>query len=145
MINKIIENELKKYKYDIISLKQSLVIDCVTIFSCSEEDYNLLNNELKNNRLIDQMTNGNLYYLNNSINTSYGKLDFIKIRKYDEKFINYRISVDFVIDDFDKYKKSLINPILKKYDKFELIQFMNDNSIINIISLSARDDYKLND
>ena len=145
MINKIIENELKKYKYDIISLKQSLVIDCVTIFSYSEEDYNLLNNELKNNRLIDQMTNGNLYYLNNSINTSYGKLDFIKIRKYDEKFINYRISVDFVIDDFDKYKNSLINPVIKKYDTFELIQFMNDNSIINIISLSARDDYKLND
>ena len=39
--------------------------------------------------------------------------------------------------------ESLIKKELKKYDTFELIQFKNDDSIINIISLSAKDDYKI--
>lgn len=30
-----------------------------------------------------------------------------------------------------------------KYDTFKLIQFKNDNSIINIVSLSCKDDYKI--
>ena len=46
-------------------------------------------------------------------------------------------------DDYDDFKARTDNPIIKKYDTFELIQFKNDNSIINIISLSAKDDYKI--
>ena len=37
-------------------------IDCVTIFSNSEEDYNNLNTKLSNNIVIDKMSSGNLYY-----------------------------------------------------------------------------------
>ena len=66
-------------------------------------------------------------------------------RKYEFQcnYNNYRISVDFVIDDYDKYKESLVNPTIKKYDTFELIQHKTNNSIINIISLSAKEDYKI--
>ena len=89
------------------------------------------------------MSSGNLYLLNKPLKTMYGDLSFIKVRKYDDNYNDYRISVDFLVDDYDDFKARTDNPIIKKYDTFELIQFKNDNSIINIISLSAKDDYKI--
>ena len=47
------------------------------------------------------------------------------------------------MDDYEQFKSNIYNPNIKKYDTFELIQFKNSRSIINIISLSAKDDYKL--
>lgn len=142
MIEKIINENLSKYIDDIDSIKENKNIDCITIFSSSEEDYSELNNKLSNNKLIDEMTSGNLYYLNEPISTIYGDLYFIKIRKHDDNYNNYRISVDFTVDNYIKFKNSLINPAIKKYDTFELIQFKNESSIINVISLSAKKDYK---
>lgn len=143
MIKKIIEENLEKYKNNIEQIKENKIIDCITIFSKSEEDYLSLNKELNKNKIIDEMSSGNLYYLNEPIETQYGNLEFIKIRKHDDNYNNYRISVDFTVDDYDKYKNLLDNPVIKKYDTFELIQLKNDNSIINIISLSAKDDYNI--
>ena len=143
MITSLIENELKKYEKDISNIKEDKTIDCITIFSNSNEDYDILNNELANNRIIDEMSSGNLYLLNKPIETIYGDLSFIKVRKHDDNYNNYRISVDFIVDDYDSFKNKMNNPIIKKYDTFELIQFKNDDSIINIISLSAKDDYKI--
>ena len=144
MIKEIIKENLEKYKNDIDNIKGNKKIDCITIFSSSEEDYNILNEELGNNKLIDEMTSGNLYYLNTPIKTIYGDLSFVKIRKHDENYNNYRVSVDFTVDNYNKFKNSIINPVIKVYDTFELIQFKNDTSIINIISLSAKDDYNIN-
>lgn len=143
MIKNIVEIELDKYKNDIENIKEEKTIDCITIFSSSEKDYIKLNNELKNNKLIDEMTSGNLYYLNEPIKTMYGDLSFIKIRKHDNNYNNYRISVDFTIKNYTDYKNKLDNSTIKTYDTFELIQFKNGNSIINIISLSAKDDYNI--
>ena len=143
MITSLIENELKKYEKDISNIKENKTIDCVTIFSSSNGDYDILNKELSDNRIIDKMTSGNLYLLNNPIETIYGELSFIKVRKHDDNYNNYRISVDFIVDDYESFKKKMDNPIIKKYDTFELIQFKNADSIINIISLSAKDDYKI--
>ena len=142
-INQLIKDELDKIKEDIDNIKEEKVIDCITIFSNSEDNYLTLNNELKNNRLIDKMSSGNLYYLNEPIKTIYGDLLFIKVRKHDDNYNDYRISVDFTIKDYDGYKNKIKNPIVKTYDTFELIQFKNNKSIINIISLSAKDDYKI--
>lgn len=144
MIKEIIKENLEKYKNDIDSIKENKIIDCITIFSSSEEDYDALNEELSNNKLIDEMTSGNLYYLNSPIITTYGDLYFIKIRKHDDNYNNYRVSVDFTVDNYNEFKKGLIHPVIKIYDTFELIQFKNNTSIINIISLSAKDDYKIN-
>ena len=143
MITSLIENELKKYEKDISSIKENKTIYCITIFSNSNEDYDILNNELANNRIIDEMSSGNLYLLNKPIETIYGDLSFIKVRKHDDNYNNYRISVDFVVDDYEDFKNKINNPVIKKYDTFELIQFKNDDSNINIISLSAKDDYKI--
>lgn len=144
MIKNIILNELEKYKADIKKIVDIQYIDCITIFSNSEEDYKNLNEQLlKNNTLIDSMNSGNLYYLNDEIYTIYGKLRFIKIRKYDENYLNYRISADFIVKDYITFKNSIKKPVVKKYDTFELIQFKNKNSIINIINLSANDEYKM--
>lgn len=144
MIEKIIEENLNKYKIDIDNIKENKIIDCITIFSSSDEDYEVLNKELSSNRLIDEMTSGNLYYLNDSIRTIYGDLSFIKIRKHDDNYNSYRISVDFTVDNYKSFKDRLINPVIKEYDTFELIQFKNETSIINIISLSAKEDYNIN-
>lgn len=143
MITSLIENELKKYEKDISNIKENKIIDCITIFSNSNDDYDILNNELANNRIIDEMSSGNLYLLNKPIETIYGDLSFIKVRKHDDNFNNYRISVDFIVDNYESFKNKIDNPIIKKYDTFELIQFKNADSIINIISLSAKDDYKI--
>ena len=144
MIEKIIKENLNKYKNDIDIIEEDKIIDCVTIFSSSDEDYEVLNKELISNRLIDEMTSGNLYYLNDSIRTIYGDLSFIKIRKHDDNYNNYRISVDFTVDNYKNFKDRLINPVIKEYDTFELIQFRNETSIINIISVSAKEDYNIN-
>ena len=106
MIESLIKNELKKYEKDISSIKENKSIDCVTIFSNSNEDYDILNNELSNNRIIDEMSSGNLYLLNKPIETIYGNLSFIKVRKHDDNYNNYRISVDFIIDDYDSFKNT---------------------------------------
>lgn len=142
MIESLIENELKKYEKDISNIKENKTIDCITIFSNSNEDYDILNSELANNRIIDEMSSGNLYLLDNPIETIYGDLSFIKVRKHDDNYNNYRISVDFIVDDYEDFKNKINNPVIKKYDTFELVQLKNDDSIINIISLSAKDDYK---
>ncbi len=143
MITSLIENELEKYEKEISNITENKTIDCVTIFSNSNEDYDILNNELSDNRIIDEMSSGNLYLLNKPIETIYGDLSFIKVRKYDDNYNNYRISVDFVVDDYEDFKNKINNPVIKKYDTFELIQFKNADSIINIISLSAKEDYKI--
>ena len=143
MIKSLIEKELKKYDKDISKIKENKIIDCVTIFSNSNEDYDIINNELANNRIIDEMSSGNLYLLNKPIETIYGDLSFIKVRKHDDNYNNYRISVDYFVDSYEKFKDKIENPIIKKNDTFELVQFKNNNSIINIISLSAKDDYKI--
>ena len=143
-IESIINNELEKYKLDIEKIDDLKSIDCVTIFSNSEEDYNNLNTKLSNNIVIDKMSSGNLYYLKDGLDTIYGKLYFIKVRKYDESYLDYRISVDFIVNDYEIFKSNIYNPVIKKYDTFELIQFKNKNSIINVMSLSAKDDYKIN-
>ena len=142
-IKTIINNELEKYKTDIEKISNIKNIDCITIFSNSEEDYNNLNSNLSNNIIIDKMNSGNLYYLKDGIDTIYGKLNFIKVRKYDVNYLYYRISVDFIVNDYEQFKSNIDNPNIKKYDTFELIQFKNSRSVINVISLSAKDDYKL--
>lgn len=89
------------------------------------------------------MASGNLYYLENAISTKYGNLLFVKIRKHDGNFNAYRISVDFTVENYEEFKKSISNPVVKKYDIFELVQLKNEKSIINIVSLSAKEDYKI--
>ena len=143
MIENLIEKEIKKYEKDISNIKENKTIDCITIFSNSNDDYINLNNELASNKIVDEMISGILYLLNKPLKTMYGNLYFIKVRKHDNNYNNYRISVDFTVDDYDRFKNKVTNPIIKKYDTFELIQFKNDDSIINIVSLSAKDDYKI--
>ena len=144
MLAQLITNELLKSKDVIDDIKADKIIDCVGVFTKSDEEYANLNAELKDNKLIDEMPSGNLYYLNTPIQTEYGDLFFVKIRKPDNNFNNYRIYVDFVVDDYEQFKNTLDNPAVKSFDKFELIEFKNNESIVNIVSLSAKDDYGLN-
>ena len=144
MINSIVVENLDKYKNDIDKIDEIKGIDCVTIFSTSDEDYEKLNLELKEiGNVIDEMSSGNLFFINDGIDTIYGKLYFIKVRKFDGNYLDYRISVDFTVCDYDSFKSTIKDPVIKIYDTFELIQFKNKDSIINVISLSAKDDYKV--
>ena len=144
MLAQLITNELPKSKDVIDGIKADKNIDCVGVFTKSDKEYASLNAELKDNKLIDEMPSGNLYYLNTPIQTEYGDLFFVKIRKPDNNFNDYRIYVDFVVDDYEQFKNTLDNPAVKPFDKFELIEFKNNESIVNIVSLSAKDDYELN-
>ena len=139
----MITEELKKYENDIERINFEKKIDCITIFSKSIEEYEYFNKELCENRIVDNMASGNLYYLENAISTQYGNLLFVKIRKHDYNFNSYRISVDFTVENYEEFKKSISNPVVKKYGTFELVQLKNEKSIINIVSLSAKEDYKI--
>ncbi|MBR6961982.1 hypothetical protein IKH79_04505 [Candidatus Saccharibacteria bacterium] len=144
MLAQLITNELPKSKDVIDDIKADKIIDCVGVFTKSDKEYASLNAELKDNKLIDEMPSGNLYYLNTPIQTEYGDLFFVKIRKPDNNFNDYRIYVDFVVDDYEQFRNTLDNPTIKTFDKFELIEFKNNESIVNVVSLSAKDDYELN-
>ena len=144
MLAQLITNELLKSKDVIDNIKADKIIDCVGVFTKTDKEYASLNTELKDNKLIDEMPSGNLYYLNTPIQTEYGDLFFVKIRKPDNNFDDYRIYVDFVVDDYEQFKNTLDNPTIKSFDKFELIEFKNNESIVNVVSLSAKDDYELN-
>ena len=137
MIKQIILDELTKYKDDIGNIKEEKTIDCITIFSRSDEDYIELNKELSSNKVIDEMSSGNLYYLDEPIKTIYGDLSFIKIRKHDNNYNNYRISVDFTVENYDEFKNSI--QTLMKSNKKDLIYFcrgfqIKDYTIIILIS-----------
>lgn len=106
-----------------------LNIDCVTFFLNSEEDYNNINNELSGNTVIDKMNSGNPYYLKEGIDTKYGKLNFTKVMKYDANYLDYRISVDFIVDDYEQFKSNIDTTIIKKCDTFELIQLKNEKIV----------------
>ena len=144
MINSIVVENLDKYKNDIDKIDEIKEIDCITIFSTSDEDYEKLNFELKEiGNVIDEMSSGNLFFINDGIDTIYGKLYFFKVRKFDGNYLDYRITVDFTVCDYDGFKSTIKDPVIKLYDTFELIQFKNKDSIINVISLSAKDDYQV--
>ena len=142
-IEEMILNELYRYKNDIDIIKTDKKIDCITIFTKSSKEYDCMNKELCNNRIIDNMSSGNLYFLTKAINTEYGELFFIKVRKQDNKFNDYRISVDFIVDNYENFKGCINNPVIKEYDTFELIQFKNERNIINIVSIGVKEDYKI--
>lgn len=46
-------------------------------------------------------------------------------RKYDVNYLDYRISVDFIVNNYYVFKSNIDKPSIKKYDTFELIQFKN--------------------
>ena len=68
-LEKMITEELNKYKDVIDNIKNEKKIDCITIFSKSVEEYEYLNEKLYENKIIDIMSSGKLYYLKNTINT----------------------------------------------------------------------------
>lgn len=144
MIEEIVNENLKEYEEIIENIKLKKLLDCITVFSKDNKDYSFLNKEVsKMGTIIDKMDSGNLYFLKNKIKTKYGDLEFIKVRKPDKSYLNYRISVDFYLSNYYEYKNSIKNPVIKNYETFELIQLKNKTTIINIVSVPAKEDYKL--
>lgn len=145
MLENRITKNLEKHKKDIDLISYNKVIDCVTIFPKNKDEYEKVNNEMiKYGYIIDKMSSGNLYYLKEGIETIYGKLHFVKIRIFDSSYINYELSVDFTVSNYNDFKNSIKEPVIKIYDTFELIQFKNNNYIINIVSISAKKEYNIN-
>lgn len=144
MHKSIITTELNKCQPDIDNINCAKTIDCVAILSTSPSEYAALNDELKENQLVDAMPTGNLYLLSKPIQTNYGNLYFVKIRKPDENLSNYRVYVDFTVDNYESYKSNQNHPTIKTHSTLEYIEHKTDTSIINVVSLSAKDAYRPN-
>lgn len=145
MVKDIVIEKIKEKENKINSISADKKIDCITIFPIDESEYIILDEELKNmGELIDEMKSGNLYRVKDTIKTVYGDLEFLKVRKYDKEYAKYRISIDFVVNDYNRYKENLINPVIKRYDNFELIQHKDEENIVNVVSISAKDEYEFN-
>lgn len=142
MIEKLVKNKLAELRNQIDLIDTEKTIDCITIFPSSEVEYSRFNSELiEQGTIVDKMSSGNLFLLNKGIETEYGILRFIKVRIYEEVYAKYGLSIDFAVNNYDEYVKSLANPTIKKYETFELVQHKTDSSIINVVSLSASEEY----
>ena len=155
MIEQLIFEELDKYKNDIETIKEKKTIDCITIFSSSENDYKRLNNELSNNKLIDQMTSGNLYYLNEpiktnaklvvnylnilvreswianeQINQALSKIDVCK--KENVWLLLYYIEAQKIIEKVDYYKVKIDIPMIEKMLEKADPALKNDYTVLRI-------------
>lgn len=100
MIVDIIQKNLSRIENDLKEIEGIENIDFIDIFPTSEEHKLQLENEIKDIATLKLKTErGNIYTLNNLLDTKYGKLEWIKIRYFDESRLNWEAAADFVVKD----------------------------------------------
>jgi len=82
-------------------------IDFFDIFPKNEEDKKILEKEASNYAItLKKSPRGNFYKFITPIQTPFGDLYFFKIRWFDNSKVLFDGAADFVITDFDKFKKT---------------------------------------
>ncbi len=145
MLQEIINKNLNRIEKDLLQIKGLQTIDFLDIFPKSEEHRILLDKEIsKLAILIEKTERGNVYALNNPIETKYGKLIYIKIRIFDETRLNWEAAADFVVKD----RKILMEKVGKdtrfsyiKREKWDAVEFKTDNTLVYFLNPLASEVY----
>lgn len=81
MLGEIINKNLNRIEKDLLEIKDLQTIDFLDIFPKSEEHREILDEEISKIAMLSEKTErGNVYALNNPVETKYVKLTYIKIR-----------------------------------------------------------------
>ena len=145
MIIDIIEKNLNRIENDLNEIEGLENIDFIDIFPTSEEHKLQLENEINNIATLKLKTErGNIYTLNNPLDTKYGKLEWIKIRYFDESRLNWEAAADFVVKDrnvlFDKVYKDERFTYIKRTD-WDAIEFKTKDTLIYFLQPLASEVY----
>ncbi len=145
MIIDIIEKNLNRIENDLNEIEGLENIDFIDIFPTSEEHKLQLENEINNIATLKLKTErGNIYTLNNPLDTKYGKLEWIKIRYFDESRLNWEAAADFVVKDrnvlFDKVDKDERFTYIKRTD-WDAIEFKTKDTLIYFLQPLASEVY----
>lgn len=145
MLQEIISKNLNRIGKDMLEIKDLQNIDFLDIFPKSEEHKNQLDEEIsKIAMLIEKTERGNVYALNNPIETKYGKLTYIKIRIFDETRLNWEAAADFVVKDrnilMEKVGKDIRFSYIKR-EKWDAIEFKTDNTLVYFLNPLASEVY----
>lgn len=148
MLQEIISKNLNRIGKDMLEIKDLQNIDFLDIFPKSEEHKNQLDEEIsKIAMLIEKTERGNVYALNNPIETQYGKLTYIKIRIFDETRLNWEAAADFVVKDrnilMEKVGKDIRFSYIKR-EKWDAIEFKTDNTLVYFLNPLASEVYGKN-
>ena len=135
-------------KNDIKSFPEIKCMDYVDIFPRSEEDRVLLNDEaIKIGNIIEKNERGTTYRLNKLIPTELGNIELFKIRKFDETRLPWLGAGDFVVNDFDKFKKKYQNAKNCKYVEaptYNAIEIKTNNTLAYVMDIPTSEYYKIN-
>lgn len=148
MLEEIVNKNLNRIEKDLLEIKDLKNIDFLDIFPKSEEHRILLDEEInKIAILLEKTERGNVYALNNPIETKYGKLTYIKIRIFDETRLNWEAAADFVVKDRnilkDKVGKDIRFSYIKR-EKWDAVEFKTDNTLVYFLNPLASEVYGKN-
>lgn len=118
MLSEIVDVNLKRIESDLKEIEGLKCIDFFDVFPTSEEHKDILDKELnKISTILEVTERGNVYSLNNPINTKYGELKYIKIRFFDKTRLNWEAAADFVVED-----RNILLDKVGKDDRFKYIE-----------------------
>jgi hypothetical protein len=151
MIKSQIEDIIRKVavlsKNDIKSFKEIKCMDYVDIFPKCEEQRKTLNAEaLQIGKIIEQNERGITYRLNNPLSTEFGKIELFKIRKFDETKLTWLGAGDFVVDNFNMFKKKYQNAKNCKYVEaptYNAIEIKTDKTLSYVMDIPTSEYYML--
>lgn len=145
MLEEIVNKNLLRIENDLKEIPDIEYIDFFDVFPKSEESKRELDDELKNIATILEVTDrGNVYVLNNAIDTKYGLLKYIKIRFFDETRLNWEAAADFVVKDrnvlLDKVGKDERYKYIKR-EEWDAVEFKTKDTLIYFLKPLASEVY----
>lgn len=145
MLEEIINKNLNRIEKDLLQIKDLQTIDFLDIFPKSEGHRRILDKEIsKIAMLLEKTERGNVYALNNPVETKYGKLTYIKIRIFDETRLNWEAAADFVVKDrnilIEKVGKDTRFSYIKR-EKWDAVEFKTDNTLVYFLNPLASEVY----
>lgn len=148
MIKEIIEKNLNRIENDLEEIEGLQKIDFLDIFPKSKEHKAMLDEEIsKFSKIVKQTERGNVYFLNQPMETKYGKLSYIKIRFFDETRLNWEAAADFVVENRailkDKVGKDSRYTYIKR-PEWDAVEFKTNNTLIYFLNPLASEVYGSN-
>lgn len=148
MIQEIVMQNLSRIENDLLEVEKIEKIegiDFIDIFPKSEEHKNQLDKEIiELSKSIIQTERGNVYLLNNPIETKYGKLYFVKIRFFDESRLQWEAAADFIVKDRSKLKNKVgIDERFSyiKREEWDAVEYKTNDTLIYFLSPLASEVY----
>ena len=148
MIKEIIEKNLKRIENDLKEIEGLQRIDFIDIFPNSENHKKMLDEEIsKISKIVKKTERGNVYFLNQPIETKYGKLEYVKIRVFDETRLNWEAAADFVVENRDILKKKVETDKRYSYIKrleWDAVEFKTKDTLVYFLNPLASKVYGRN-